>query len=344
MITYHLDDPIRMTADVLHGLIHPLVHRLIYSQPTFSTGTEVIAAFESYAQQGLLQATTLFATLHLEDLSYTCPHPCLLVALEKFLRAHVEQGHIHGISIEPFRQLVQFSLENQFCIYEHRLYRQTTGGAVRSPLIKALLDIYLFDLYQDLFSMLMTRSELSGRFLDRVVLTWNGTQDELQILVNQMNARHTGQLILSIGVEINCFDAQISHHQGLLQTRVFHEPAFEPYALPYVFDTSYTQSHLLILRAALLRAILYSSNIHEFENERLFIDLSFIINDVPLTFVQQTTENLLREFNMLSTENYLDDTIFQALRQRVRCYHQQQAKKRLLQRERRRKQRQRTRS
>ena len=343
MVTYDLDEPIRMTADVLHGLIQPLVQRVIHSHHTFSTGIEVVDAFQSYANQGHLQSTTLFATLHLEDLYNTCPHPCLLLALEKFLRAHVEQGHIQGMPIDTLLQLVEFFLANQFCINDHQLYRQITGGAVRSPLIKALLDIYRFDLYQDLLAVLMNQNELFGRYLDHLVLTWNGTREELQSLANQTNLTHTNRPILSIGAEINCFDAQISHDQGLLQTTVYHQPAFEPHALPYVCETSSTQSHFLILRAALLRAILYCSTIHEFESERSFINLSFIINDVPLTFIQQTTENFLREFNIPTTDNYLEDTSFQELRQRVRRYHQQKAKRRLQQRERRRKQRQRTR-
>lgn len=343
MVTYDAEEPMRMVADVMHGLLHPLVARVIHAQQTFFTGMEVIDAFECYAKQGQLRSSTLFATVQLGDLYHTCPHSCLLESLEKFLHAHAKQGHLCGISIHSILQLVQFTLENQYYVYDHTLYRQTVGGAVRSPLMRALVDIHLFYRYQQLFSMLLNRNELFGRCHDQIFLTWNGTRDDLQVFMHSTTLTDADPSTLSIDDQIHCFDAEIGHHQGQLQTRVYHQDAIEPYALPYVVDACTTQSHLLILRAALLRAILYSSNAAEFENERLFIDLSFIINDISLAFIQKTTEQVLQEFKVPSTEDCFDDTRFWQLQQRVRRYHRQQTRKRLQQRQRRRKQRQHTR-
>jgi hypothetical protein len=70
-----------------------------------------------------------------------------------------------------------------------------------------------------------------------------------------------------MGTKIHYLDAEISHHQGNLQTRVYHHSAFESYALTYLSETRNSQSHASLLRAALFRAALYCSSVREFESE-----------------------------------------------------------------------------
>ena len=342
MMTCSKEDPIKAIACFINILLQPLVQCVIRSK-TLPTGSEAIQAFEGYVKRGYLQPTTLFVTMHIHDLCTTLPHHLILEKLQEFLHTYAENRQIEGTSTATIVRLVQLILENQFCVYENKLYQQTAGCSVHSSLIIALVDIYLFYLQHNLVSILTKKKELFGRSLNQLFFTWNGSKDELLTLLDRINLTNSTythiQITTSIDHNLQYLDAEIGHDEGLLYTRVYHDSNFEPYALPYVLETTASQSHLFLLRAALIRSILYCSNVVEFENERLFIDLCFIMNDISMNFIQKTYENFLIEFDLFRTDTYMDEHTYQGLRQRIRQYHQRRVQYHLRQQQRRRKRR-----
>lgn len=128
-----------------------------------------------------------------------------------------------------------------------------------------------------------------------------------------------------MGCKVRYLDAEISHINGILQTRVHHHPAFEPYALPYVSETTSSQSHGSILRAALLRAILYCSNGRKCENERLHIELSFLLNDVSLYSIQGVVYNFFIEHRVVKRHMGLGESTYQFLPMVTRDNYQQKS-------------------
>lgn len=349
MLTNDIKEPIRTIASFLNVLLQPLIDDIIHSSVALSTGTEAIAALECYARRGYLRSTTLFATIDILDLGHTLPHDLMLEGLEKFLSTHVPHDQLEGISNTTFVRLVQLVLQNQFYLFESQLYQQTAGGPMQTCLIRALIDIYLFHVQTDLVRILTEKNELFGRSLNQIFLTWNGTKDELLSVIRQhflMQSTDTSlRITISIASHIQYLDAEVSHADGALQTRVYHNSKLEPHALPFLFPLKSITSRfpLVLYRAALLRAILYCCNTIEFANERLFLDVSFIINDVPLDSMQKTYRNLLSEFELIVSirDPCLDEDTYQDLRQRVRHYEQQRTSYSLNQRRRRRKYRQR---
>ena len=347
MVTSYMKEPIKLIASYVNILLQPFIEEIIHSSTSLSTGHDAIAALELYAQRGYLRSTTLLATIYIHDLDTTLLHHLMIEELEKFLLFHVPHGHIEGISIRTILQLVQLILENQFYIYDNQLYQQIAGGPTQTYLIRALIDIYLFHLQQHFLSILHQHNELFGRSFNQIFLTWNGTKDELNKMIHQDflgQSKYTSlQIEIVIDNQIQYLDAELAHAEGILQTRVYHNVTIEPHALPFLFRTKFKLSCPdRLLRAALIRASLYCSNVIEFENERLFMDISFIINNIPFDLIQKTYQNFLHEFEVIIDGDYscMNEDVYQNLRQRLRKYQQQRTNFYLRERQRQRKYRQ----
>lgn len=342
----YIKEPIRLIASYLNILLQPLIEEIIHTKTALSTGNDAIIAFESYAQRGYLRSTTHLATIYIHDLSNTLPHHLMLEELEKFLFIHVSHGHIEGISIEIILQLVRFVLENQFYIHKNQLYQQTAGGPAQTSLIRALIDIYLFNIQQPFVSILDQRSELFGRAFNQIFLTWNSTKDELNNIIYEnflSQSRYTALKVnVSINDKIQYLDAQLGHVKGHLQTTVGHNFTIEPYAVPYLLRSKLkANSYERLIRVLLIRACLYCSNVLEFEYERLFIDFSFIINDTPLDLIEKIYTNFLCDFILTNNDQCINEDMYQNLRQCVRQHEQSRIIIYLRDRQRQRKQRQR---
>ena len=130
---------------------------------TFKTSADVIDAVEKYHQKGLLRPGTLFATLHIPDLSTIVPHTPLMEALQRFLREYVIDGRVQGIPNERILVLVRLVLENQYLLYGNKLYQQIRGSYCSSPLTSILVNIYMFYWQHDLVATLDGNNEIFGR-------------------------------------------------------------------------------------------------------------------------------------------------------------------------------------
>ena len=132
-------------ADRLADLLWAMFDRVTHCQK-FSQGADLVQALELYAQRGLLLSTTLLVTFTLDDVSTVFPHRETLQALEHFLNTYAssdEEFQQQGMTIETILRLTRLVLENQFFVYNNKLYRQTAGGASGSPLTMPLAYIYL---------------------------------------------------------------------------------------------------------------------------------------------------------------------------------------------------------
>ena len=328
----------RGILDLVNGLLQRLIKDRFHSK-TFPTANEAIEALARYNSRGSIQSGTVFVTIHVHGLRTSLPHHVMIEALVQFFRYYKVSETIDGISQTTIVQLIQLVLDNQYCVYEKRLYRQTTGSSMDSPLITTLVDIYLFHWQYDLLRRLRRMQDrFFGRCLNKMIFAWNDSRKQLVAFLNQNNLTHSNhpdiRLTVSMGYRVQYLDAEISHHQGMLQTRVYHHPTFEPYALPYLSEIRTAQSHASLLRAALFRAVLYCSSVREFESERLLTELSFLLNDVSLCFIQQIMEHFFLEFRIGKRGMDLDENAYQFLRKCVRDNYQQHSEYHLQRRQR----------
>lgn len=150
-------------ARCLHRLLQPIYDR-VASSSSFSTGSDAIQALLDYQQQGYLQSTTLFATLHIQHSFTLFSHPQAVSILECFLHEHLPSKQSQGITIPTIIQFVRFLLDHQCFMYEKKFYRHIKGGGCGSPLMALLVNVILFDWQKEFVSLLKKKNEVFGRY------------------------------------------------------------------------------------------------------------------------------------------------------------------------------------
>ena len=215
------------------------------------------------------------------------------------------------------------------------------------------MDIYLFAWQYHLTCELHQQKngrKIIGRCHNQIFFIWNKSKDELFDFLNRHKSIYANypqdmQMTVTADHKIQYLDAEISHIRGILQTRVYHHARFEPYALPYsskiktISPSSSSSSDLLLLllllRDALILAALYYSNVHEYEQEQLYIEVSFLLNHLSLYLIQKTIENFGIEFHRIKRNTLIaDENAYQLFRSNIRQHYQQQSKYHLREEER----------
>ncbi|CAF5112329.1 unnamed protein product, partial [Rotaria sp. Silwood1] len=174
---------------------------------------------EFYQKSDHLLPTTLFVSFNINDLCLNFSHEQALDALEHFFNSYISSDHsIQGMTISTILQLVRLVLDEQYFIYNYKLYRQTAGSASGSSLTIPLVYIYLFYWQQDILEDLINKNELFFRYRDEIFITWNRTEDELRVLLTMANSQFPQPIwnITDIGSTIHFRDILITNNNGLL--------------------------------------------------------------------------------------------------------------------------------
>ncbi|CAF3371216.1 unnamed protein product [Rotaria sp. Silwood2] len=127
-----------------------------------------------------------------------------------------------------------------------------------------------------------------------------------------------------IGSDVHFLHAFIENQKGRLYTSVYHDSISQPFLLPY------THSHPRLFhpqwfRAALIRAGQYCSSFEDFEEERLYLELTFLANGYSLDFVEYQLRQFFLRFNSKSHEpmNLNRFTYLSIRHELFRCIDQQ---------------------
>jgi hypothetical protein len=88
-------------------------------------------------------------------------------------------------------------------------------------------------------------------------------------------------LRIHIDTSVSYLNAYIANQNGRLYTRVYNDSAIQPYILPYVVGHSKV-NHSDWIRTALLRAVCYCSSVEDFNQERIYIELTCLVNGYSL--------------------------------------------------------------
>lgn len=136
-----------------------------------------------------------------------------------------------------------------------------------------------------------------SRHHDQVFFTWNSTDEELRSLLQTLKQRYPNVLFqYNIGPSVRFLDAYIKNDGGQLHTRVFHDPNMRSYTLPYVVGHAKCQ-HSDWLRWALNRAICYCSSVDDFYQERLYLEMTCLVNGYSLLFVETQVDHFFQHFH-----------------------------------------------
>jgi hypothetical protein len=150
-----------------------------------------------------------------------------------------------------------------------------------------------------------------SRNRDQVLLTWNGSADELRTLLHT-NAK--------IGSTVEFCDVHLSHNNGILHTKVYHDPSIGDYAIP----KRVSDKPSMLLQTALIHATRCCSAEKDFNNEQRYIKLSYLFHGVSSKWIQKCIQQFYTKFNVTAVD-YRFDTVsssYDTFRRRVIEYEQ----------------------
>ena len=168
-----------------------------------------------------------------------------------------------------------------------------------------------------------------NRHLDEGFLTWNGSENQLKTLFdmpNDVRQHHPSiRINTTIGSAVHFVDAELSHDNGVLKTKVYHYPNSHDNSLPHIPHVPMCPNSRL-LRAALIRAARCCSTMHDFNDEQRRIRLSYHFEGLPNVFVERCLGQFLNKFGSPSMALPISDPIdYISLRNRIIQYEQRQA-------------------
>ena len=116
---------------------------------------------------------------------------------------------------------------------------------------------------------------------------------------------------------MNFLNIHLENQHGYLHTSIDRDSNAQSCLLPYVMSGHPSLSYGQYFRLALIRAICYCSNVYDFDQERLSIELTFVRNGFPLEIIEQYLRNFLIKYKMQSLQTNLDQTIYNRIRRQL---------------------------
>ena len=154
--------------------------------------------------------------------------------------------------------------------------------------------------------------------------TWNGSKETLRAHLQAITAQHPHvHLQILIGSNVRFLNAYIENQNGQLYTRVFHDPAMQGYTLPYVSGHA-KWNHSDWLRSALIRAVCCSSSVDDFQQERIYLELTFLTSGYSLLFVESHAQHFFGYFHAEAMRYSSDRTAYTSFRRQIFDFLDQQ--------------------
>lgn len=299
--------PVQILATHLQQLLRPLFEQISQSI-TLINGGDFLRKLRSHCdRRQSFRSTTYLVTFEVENLHTHLPHENLLTGLQSLLHnSLVYQRHHQGILTDGIHELTSLFLRNQVFIFDGKVYRYRRGCSLIYPLSRLLFNIYLYHWQSTLFRPIRVIDEFYGLYHTKGFLTWNKSLEEITTMFNDINQSFEKslspiRLTSSMGLQVHFLHCSIENRKGYLFTRVYHDPAQQPFLLPYASQHPRLY-HRQWFRFAHVRAGLYCTDVKDFYDEQLYIELTFLANGYSLEFVEGHIREFFRVTKLLQTE------------------------------------------
>ena len=240
-----------------------------------------------------------------------------LDALRRFLERHLRLDKIGTLSVNDVMEMAQLVLDTNFFAYEGKYYRQSRGGAMGSAFTQTLANIYMLEWEHDLVQHQLSNNEIYGRYIDDGFMTMNLTREEIDAKMTDVDSKDPSiRISYTIASAVDFLDVTISNDNGQLTTSIFHKPGAEPYVLPYTSDHP-RHVHRNIPYAALLRAARICSSVHDFDLERVRIDMALLLNEYPPAFISEHFHRFFELNNAMPVLKQLDAQVYHELHKKL---------------------------
>ncbi len=165
---------------------------------------------------------------------------------------------------------------------------------------------------EDFFDMIS-----NDRCKNQIFFTWNDSVKELLAIVKAMGSQDTNvNLQINIDRTVQFLNAHVENQNGTLYSRVYHDPNSQKYTLPYVIgDAKLEHSHWL--RSALIRAVRYCTSVYDFDQERIYLEITCLANGYSLEFIERRIHHFFTHFDARSLRLSLDQNVYDKLRHRL---------------------------
>jgi hypothetical protein len=315
-LTSCLRCPVESIARYLHQLLRPLFDT--YAQATtLHSGGDFIQKLEHFCiQEDSLLPRTQFATFHLDDVHSRMSHADILTALNRFLVSPMVTGRHQRLTSEAIEELVGLVLRHQVFQYDGKVYRYKKGVSLNLPFARLLCNIFMQTWQTDLVRQMRVDDEFYGRYYDRALFTWNGPEAKLQAIFDALRQQYPDiQVQLTIDRQVSFLGAHVENRKGMLHTHVHHDPYAQPFLLPYAVGHP-RLVHRQWFRSTLIRAAHYCSSLEDFNDERIYIESTFLANGYSLAFVEYHLEQFYKQFRSSETYFRLNQWTYPSIRRR----------------------------
>lgn len=148
-------------------------------------------------------------------------------------------------------------------------------------------------------------------------MTTNWSLDQIKARLNIANEQDENiRITHTIGSTVEFLDVLVENNHGQLQTSVFHKPAAESYILPFLSDHP-RHIHSSTIKSQLLRAARLCSHVEAFDNERVNIEFTLLLNGYPPKFIAYHFKQFFQKNNVLSLMERLDKVIYVELHRQL---------------------------
>lgn len=156
------------------------------------------------------------------------------------------------------------------------------------------------------------------RYKDHIFFTWNRSAEELQLFLACLPITYPHiQMQTSMGTSVQFLNAQIENRAGHLYTNVYHASSRSKYTLPYVID-HVKLNHSLWFRSALIRAVRFCTNVHDFNQEQIYLMMACLSYGYSVHLIETQLKHFFFRFNIDRFRCCSNQTVYeQQLRSRL---------------------------
>lgn len=134
--------PTRNMSKFLDEILRPIYDHEC-KDTTIIDGAQLISELIKYSKKGLLKPTTLFCIFDIHNLYTMLPQDEALNILMEFLHAHGYKK-VKGLLLDTIRKLASKVVKENVFVYDNKIYKQTTGGAMGSSFTLTLANIFMW--------------------------------------------------------------------------------------------------------------------------------------------------------------------------------------------------------
>jgi hypothetical protein len=266
----------------------------------FYNGSDFLRKFHDHIDRyrHCLSSRTKFVTITIDNFYQLVSHDLMLNTLTDFFIKSYHLPYIENIHFTKIVELTSLFLENNRFYYDGKIYRFLKGGPTSSSLVETLANIYLSRMEQFLIDQSSKENEFYGRYKNQIFFTWNQSSEELEQILQHMTSKYDHlDFDIQIQDKLTYLDIYLENQHGQLYSRIHHRQNQQPHTLPYTSNGNSIRYHSHWLRSSLIRAVRYCTTVEDFNQERIYLEMTYLANGYSFEFIEKHIQHFFTFFN-----------------------------------------------